>query len=203
MTIFQGYDGELRLYSYGNVYGTDPSGTTFYLEVLFCEMDFSGPLSRGKAEERLILDRGRYDSNAHYVKGDDLPIYSPVQFSFSARLADTVNTRVLSDWVSGVTALVNAASATTIIYSWMGHTTLQGSTAPQFSDESKYRYRVDMKWDGTNDYGVRYEEVYFPPEQQTISESADGLILNATGMIYGDVTRISAFYSGTSILAFS
>ncbi len=33
--ILQGQDGELRLIEFG-------SGTTYYLEVLFCEMDFSG-----------------------------------------------------------------------------------------------------------------------------------------------------------------
>lgn len=195
MTIFQGYDGELRLYDYGT------GGTSHYLEVLFCEMDFSGPVSRGRNEERLVMDRGKFDSNAHYVQGTDDDIYAAMPFSFSCRLADTVNTRVLADWIGGVTSITNAGGGATTLYSWGGLTDIKardGSavSVPNFTDAVKMRYRVECLWDGTNDYGTRYEEVYFNPNNQTITESPDGLMLNCNGQIYGDVTRITAFSSG-------
>ena len=194
MTIFQGYDGELRLYSYGSIYGADAGSSTYYLEVLFCEMDFSGPLARPHTEENLIITRGRFDADARYIEGADDPRYEPVDFSFSCRLADTVNTRVLTDWISGVTKI----TGTTQLYSFKGKTTIDGITLPVFSDSTrKYAYRIEMKWDGTNDYGLRYEEVYFPPQRQSIRESPDGLMLNCGGMIYGDVTRITTFTAST------
>ena len=134
MTIFQGYDGELRLYEYGN------GGTSYYLEVLFCEMDFNGPISRGRNAERLMMDRGKFDSNSHYVQGTDDDIYAAMPFSFSCRLADTVNTQILVDWISGVTTVGNAIGGSTVIYSWGGNTDMydrdnSAVSCPNFSDD--------------------------------------------------------------------
>uniref|UniRef100_A0A6M3IDZ2 Tail protein n=1 Tax=viral metagenome TaxID=1070528 RepID=A0A6M3IDZ2_9ZZZZ len=183
--LFAGKDGELRLADKGS------GGTTYYLPVLFCEMDFTGPTSRPRVEDTLIMDRGIFDSNAHYISGDDSPRYAPLPFSFSARLADTVNSRVLMDWTSGATRIPNAVGGSSTIYSWDGTTTIDGNTLPAFKDD-KTTLRVQVLWDGTSDIGLQYNEVYFTPGQQTITESADGLILSANGMIYGDVTRIAA-----------
>jgi len=179
------------------------SGTTYYLEALFCEMDFSGPISRPRTEERIIMDRGNFDTNAHYAEGPDDPRYTPIPLSFSCRLSDTVDSRVISDWLSGVTRLSNIAGGTTIIYSFDGTTTIDGNTLPAFADTAKSSFRIEMKWDGTNDLGYRFEEVHFTYGEQSITESADGLMLSGSGQIYGDVTRITAFLSGTSVLAFS
>ena len=41
--ILQGKDGELRMYDHGL------NGTTYYLEVLFTDMNFSGPISRARS----------------------------------------------------------------------------------------------------------------------------------------------------------
>jgi hypothetical protein len=198
MTVFQGYDGELRIYSDGALYGSEPSGTTYYFEILFCEMDMSVPIGKPRTEETLIMDRNRFDTNAHYVKGPDDPRYGPVNLTFSCRLADTVNTRILSDWFSGSSKITNAASGSTQIYSWDGQTTLDGNTLKAFVDVDKMAYRVECLWDGSTDYGVRAEEVYFPPDQQEIRESPDGLILSCNGLVYGDVTRITGFTAGTT-----
>ena len=184
--MMQGKDGEFRIADRG------ANDSTYYLQVLFCEMDFTGPTSRPRVEDTLVMDRGLFDSNAHYISGDDSPRYAPMSFSFSARLADTVNSRTLMDWTSGASNIPNLIGGTTRIYSWDGSTTIDGSTLPAFKDD-KYSYRVQVLWDGSSDLGLQYNEVYFPPGQQTITESADGLILSANGMIYGDVTRITAF----------
>ena len=205
MTLaLQGKDGELRIYEKGTAYGAEPGSTTYFLEVLFCEMDFSGPATRPRTEEMLMMNRGNFDTNAHYNQGNSAPRYAPIPISFSARLADTINTHALSDLLSGASwGLTNAAGGATRFYSWDGATTIDGNTLPAFTDSNKYSYRVEVQWGASgSSYGLRYEEVHFPPGEQTISESADGLILSAAGQVYGDVTRITAFYSGTNIELF-
>ena len=200
--LLAGKDGELRIAEFG--FGvTAGTGTTHYMQVLFCEMDFTGPTSRPRIEDTLIMDRGLFDSNAHYISGNDSPRYAPIPFSFSARLADTINSRALMDWLSGATNIPNAVGGTTRIYSFDGNTTIDGNTLPAFKDGGKTTLRAQVLWDGTSDIGLQYNEVYFTPGQQTITESVDGLILSANGMIYGDVTRITAFSSGASIIAFT
>ncbi len=194
--LYQGKDGELKLLS----------GTTKSLTVLFCEMDFTGPTSRPRNDETLMMNRGKFSSDAHYIEGNDEPRYAPVPITFSCRVNDTINTRALIDWISGVTLL----AGTTYVESSKGTTTIDGNTLPDFytgatasSDtvsgvSSKYAYNVEMQWDGTNDICMRYNEVYFKPGEQSITESADGLMLSVSGEVYGDVTRIAGFTAGYS-----
>jgi len=203
--LLQGIDGELRIYDKGYLYSTEDGETTHYLQVLFCEMDFSANTTRPRTEERLVMNRGTFSTDAHYAEGPDDPRYAPGALTFSARLADTTNSRALSDLLSGASiGLVNAAGGASRFVSYDGTTTIDGNTLPAFNDSSKYSFRVELLYDTAgSDLGYRYEEVHFPPGQQTISESPDGLMLSANGQCYGDTTRITAFYSGTSILAFS
>ena len=188
--IFQGKDGELRIMDFGY------NGTSSMMKVLFCEMDFDGPTSRPRTEEEMIMDRGNFDTNTHYIEKDDMPRYAPIPITFSCRLADTVNTRKLADWLSGATK--NLAGGTTPqLYSFKGKTTIDGNTLPDFvNNTAKYAYRVEVLWDGTNDLGYKYEEVYFTPGEQKITESADNTMLSVNGQVFGDVTRITAFTSG-------
>lgn len=179
---FQGKDGVLYVSDHGT------AGTTHYLEVLFCEMDFTGPISRSRTEETLRMDRGNFDTNAHYTEGTDDLRYASLPISFSCRLSDNINTRVLIDWISGVTKL----TGTTQLYTTKGKSTIDGNALPNFQDSTgKYAYQVDVVWDGTSDLGYIYKEVYFPPGEQTITESADGLMLSCNAQCYGDVTRIT------------
>ncbi len=201
--IYQGKDGELRIYSFGTIYGAEPSGTTYYMEVLFCEMDFNGPISRPRKEDSLKMDRGNFTTDAHYISANDSARYEPIPVTFSCRLNDTVNTKSLSEWISGCTLISKVVGGTTQVYSWDGQTEIDGNDLPAFKDSSKQSYRVEILWDGTTDYAQKYEEVYFTPGEQTITESEDSLILSANGMVYGDVTRITSFTSGTSVLSFS
>ncbi len=200
--LLQGKDGELRFLDRGGISGADTESTTYYLSLLFCEMDFSGPLSRATTEETLMMDRGNFTTNAHYITGNDEPRYAPYPITFSCRLNDTVNTQIMADWLSGVSLISNAASGSTLLYSWEGGSTIDGNTLKAFQDAPKMSYRVEVLWDGTSDFGMRYEEVYFPPQEQTITESADGVMLSGNGMCYGDVTRITTFQTGTSVLSF-
>ena len=201
--ILQGRDGELRIIEKGP-YGGAPvrRGVTHYLEVLFCGMDFSAPLERPKVEERLILNRNTFDSDAHYVQGSDDVKLAPLSMTFSCMIDDKSQSQTMSDWLSGATQVYSATqSGLTRIYSWdgktlIGPTTGSGISVPAFYDATKQSYRVEIKWDGSTDYGVQYEEVYFPPDQQTITESEDGLSISGNALIYGGVSRITGFTSG-------
>jgi len=190
--IFQGKDGVIRLTEHGN------NATTYQLDILFCEMDFTGPTSRPRTEETMRLNRGNFTTDTHFVEGPDDVRIAPIPISFSCRVADTENTRVVLDWLSGVTMI----SGTTQIYSRKGKSTIDGITLPTFYDSTgKYAYRLEVLWDTSgSDHGFQYEEVYFPPGEQSIAESADGVMLNCSGMVYGDVTRIVALSTNTSII---
>lgn len=210
----QGQDGELRIVEWGNV-GTRV-GTTYYLEILFCEMDFSAATSRPRAEERLILDRNKADTNMHYALGPDTPRYEPIPLTFSARIQDTTNSWAVSEWLSGSSNVYTTLNATdgvgtTVITSWAGKGaagtggTIDGNTLPDFAADGdpnleKMTYRVEIRWDGASKIGYQYNQVHFTPGENTITESPDGLIINANAQVYGDVTRIADFTAGyTSI----
>ena len=62
-------------------------------------------------------------------------------------------------------------------------------------------YMVEVLWSGTSDLGMRWDEVLFHPNEQTVTEADDSVTLNLNGMIYGGVTTITALTSGASVLA--
>ena len=204
-----GKDGELRIYSNGEAaIALEPGGTTYYFSVLFCEMDFTGPTSRPRTEERMVLDRGNFAAaTSHFAEGPDDARVAPFPISFSCRVADTVNTRILTDILSSASSRINnTAGGASNFPSWDGDSavTIDSITVPSFYDATKRTYRIEMLWDTSgSDHGFRYDSTYMTFGEQSIAESADGVMLNCSGMVYGDVTRITAFYSGTSILAFS
>ncbi|KKN41182.1 hypothetical protein LCGC14_0725730 [marine sediment metagenome] len=189
--LFAGKDGELRVQDQGL------SGTSYYLSLLFTEMDFSGPTSRPRTDETLMMNRGNFSTDSHYIESNDDPRLAPIPVTFSCRINDTENSRIISDWFSGVTIMAGS----TQIYSCKGKTAIDSITLPDFKDSGKQAYYVEVLWDGTTDYGLKYNEIYFTPGEQTITESADSLMMSINGQVYGDVTRIAAFTSGfTSII---
>jgi hypothetical protein len=196
--IFRHRDGELRLYEHGY------SGVTKYIEILFADANLSGPMGRPQTEELLILDRGLLDSNAHYVEGGDAPRLEPLTLTFSCRSADTKNTQLLLQMAAGVTDHLVVGGTTYQINSRKGKgIALYGFTtaAPNFKDTAfKMCWMVETLWSGTSDWGMRWDEVYFPPDQQTITESEDSLTLTLNGMVYGGVTTIVAFNAGDAMV---
>jgi len=190
--IFKHKDGELRI-------SDRQSATTgYHIQVLFTEANLTFPIGRPKVEEVLNTDRGNFDTNASYSEGPDDAIAEPMPLSVSARLDDTVNTEYLRDWLSGAT-VINSHTLKT----WKGHTSLVVGevdvSTPSFADSSKMAYRVEVLWSGSNDYGWRLDEVYFPPDQQTITEGEDGVVLSMNGLIYGGVSPITAFSDTSNI----
>ena len=193
--IWQQRDGELRLVEHGN------AGTTYYIEVLFTDGNLSGPVARPRTEEILYSDRGNVDSNAGYREAPAVSRLEPLPLTFSCRTASTANSEALTKWVSGVTTVRNHT-----LYSRKGKGTAipQISVAlPGFKDSGKNAYMVEVLWSksGTSYLGYRWDEVYFPPNEQTVTEGEEAVTLNLNGQIYGGVTNITAFTTATDIAA--
>ena len=182
-------DGQMRLLS-----GTTAAGVTRYLELLFTDASFNAPVMRKKTEERLIMDRGLIDSNIHYVQGNDDPRMEPLPLTVSCKINDTTSgVSYLDAWFRG--GVVNGFTITTT----KGKTMNNGSTAnPSFADSSKKAFHIECVWDGAVDLGFEWAEVYFPPGEQTIAESEDGITLNLSGQIFGTIKRIAAFTSSVT-----
>jgi len=197
---FTNKDGELRIYDYHS------ATTGLYLELLFTNADLTFPVARGKVEEMLEMDRGNYNASASYHMGPDDAIFEPLPCSFSIRLEDTTYTGYLRDWLSGATTCNGRTLVT-----WKGHSTinvgqLSGAAAystKSFADNSKMAYRVQVLWDGATDYGWTLDEVYFPPNEQTVTESEDAVTCNINGLIYGNIATMSSFYSGVTCMTAS
>ncbi len=168
-------------------------------------------MERSLPEERMILDRGLVDSNAHYVASGDAARLEPLGLTFSCRGADTRSTQLLIDLLSGATVLVDGG----ITYPVKSrkakpqNTDLYGPRAdaaiplPNFSDTvHRNAYMVEVLWSGTSNWGFRWDEVYFPAAEQVITENEDSLTLGLNGRIYGGVTLITAFSSAGQTIVF-
>lgn len=194
--IFTNKDGALRLY--------DSHPTPYYLEILFTNADLNFPLQRGKPEEMLNMDRGNMDSNASYSEGSDEPITNPLPIRFSCKIDDTIYSHTLAAILSGVTKLSGQTEAITV-QSTKGDTSLTVAGAavstPSFADSSKTCYNIEVWYDGSTDFAYQLNEVYFPPDQQTITEGEDMITLEANGLWYGSGGTVSAFTSGKSLVA--
>ena len=189
--IFKSKDGELRLY--------DGKGSPRYLQILFTNADLSFPLSRGKPEEVLDMDRGNMNTDASYRNGPDEPIMAPLSVKFSGKIDDTVYSHALIQLLSGSTSVGSA----TKVYSTKAKSSLKVSGASvatkTFADSSKIAYNLQVAYDGTVDFVYDLKEVYFPPDQQTLTEGEDGVKWEGNGLWYGSGGTKSAFTSGTAI----
>ena len=74
---------------------------------------------------------------------------------------------------------------------------------PSFKDSGKVCYMVEVLWSGSgvSNLGYRWDEVYFPPAEQTITEGEESVTLNLNGQIYGGVTKMFAFTTGATELS--
>lgn len=189
---FTGKDGELRIYEYG----ISSSSDAYYLKILFCDMNLTGPIANPHPEETLILDRQTFNNNSHYVEGSDETQMTPKALTFSCRIDDQTYTQALHDWLSGTTDITNNVAGVSTIYSWSGKTGYAGggTSLPIFRDGDKSSYRLEVMYEGSSvSQGWRWEEVYFPPGEQNITEAPESVILGVNGQVYGDVTRIAQF----------
>ena len=164
-----------------------------YFEIAFAAMDFSGPLGRPKTEEILILNRGRSDTNAHYIEGADGRIYEPQEISFSCLLDDVVNKVAIM--VALACGDPDCARWTATGVTSKGTTKNDGTNAnPAFKDATKKTVNVQMLFEGVSrNQGWAYYEVFFPEENQKVTEAEDGVPLSCAGGAYGIIERINEF----------
>lgn len=182
------HDGELRIY--------DGSTTVFYYKVKFVQADPQIPSGRPRPEQRLILDRGRASSNMKYSKGPDDVIFEPLEISFTARVDENVNRQSLEQALKCGTVGGQALTST------KGTSTVEGVTLPAFDNDSNMKtVNIEILYTGaTNNWGRKLEEVYFPPEQILFGPAdSDGIPFSATGRVYGAISTISSFTTGTEV----
>jgi hypothetical protein len=188
-------DAKLRIY--------DGTATPWYLEVDLDMGDFNGPIGTPRQDETLVLNRGRMDSNAHYVKGSDDKIMEPVAVSFSVMIRDDTQTLNLLNWLkAGQDAGVTTVNAHTVTTTKQDTQRDGANNNPAFADTNKLTSNVEYLIEsGGTDRGFKYAEVFFSLDQQNLSEGEDGITLQLNGMCYGTVSRITAFTAGTDVEA--
>jgi hypothetical protein len=167
-----------------------------YFEVVFANMDFSGPLGRPLTEEILVLNRAKMDSNAHFIEGPDNRLYDPLPISFSALLDDTVNRLALRLALTCDNPSSTYWTATGT--STKGDSKNDGTNAnPTFADTVKKTVNIQMLWDtgrsGGHDEGVAYYEVYFDDGGITFKEDDNGVTVTCNGICYGVIESIFGF----------
>jgi hypothetical protein len=181
----------------------DSTATPWFLEFDLDVGDFSGPIGIPRQEEILVLNRGLMDNVGHYIKGADDKLMEPVQISFSVLVRDDTQTVNILNWLKGCqdagATQVNAHTLATT----KADTQRDGANAnPAFADTNKLCSNVEYLMEtGGTDLGFKYAEVFFPLDQQTLSEAEDGITLALTGTCYGTITRITAFTAGTDVEA--
>ena len=165
-----------------------------YFDVGFSNMDFTGPLGRKKVEEILVLNRGKYDADGHYIEGSDEPVYEVLELSFSAALDDAVNKTYLQDALQ-CGDFDDSGGWTTTGVTTKGTTKNDGSVAnPDFRDSTKKSVNIQIIFTANSagtDIGWAYYEVFFDPGAVTIEESEEAVTISATGGIYGVIQRIN------------
>lgn len=199
--LFHGRSGALRLY--------DGGSPPKYLEVPFSQMNFSAPLARPRTPDPIVPTVGGY---AHLPGADyEQGFAEPQEVSFSCHIDDTTNSWKLRDamcnvdlhspWTVGSQTWTSAkGQGGSIILANGGYAPTPGS----FYDNKKVSVHIETLWthnqttSGTPSYGLRLNDVYMPPQDQQIQESADYVDLSIRGLVYGEIKPIGAFTSGTA-----
>ena len=194
-------NGRIRFY--------DSAATPYYLELKLDAGDGSWPTGRGRPEENLVLDRGNINAQMHYIEGMDDPIMEPLPFTLTATIRDDANTGYFLTWLeqaqNGDSASPVQSSATVnghTLTSTKGDTQNDGANDnPQFADGKKMAFNLEILYDGATDILWNLGEVFFPLDEQSITEGEDGVNLALSGQIYGTITRAAAFTAGTDVTA--
>jgi len=174
-----------------------PVDGMFYT-VKFSDGNLSAPEGRAKVEEAFVLDRGRGSVGVHAIAGVDDAIINPLDLSFSIRVASTFNKDDIREALTCGTPAYDANWSGAGASTKTDSTFVDGSGStvnfPAFEDTNKKTVCVQILWTrGGVAYGREFNEVFFPLDQQSLAESADGVVLSCTGKIYGAIRAIYAF----------
>ena len=194
---YQGRNGKLRIY--------DGSSPPSYVEVPFSKMNFSGPLSKPRPIDPVVVTIGGY---THVPEGPDYEkaLYDPLPIGWSCSLDDTTNTWKLRDalcnpdlntpWTVGGASWISTKGQGSIILpdgNYVG-------TEP-FFDVMKQAVNVEILFTesraaGGSAWGMRYSEAYFPPQDSSYQENADDIEMAIKGLVYGNVQQIGGYTPG-------
>ena len=165
-----------------------------YFALIFTEGNLTFPEGRGRPEETAIMDRGRIDSNYHYVMGTDEPILEPLEVSFSIRLDTVINKAALLEALvcdNPVASTWSAVGTSTKTDTALTSGTGSSVTTVAFEDASKKTLCLQILWTkGSVAIGRELNEVWFDLAQCSIAESEDGVIITCTGLVYGSIRTI-------------
>lgn len=212
LIVFFGKRGNLRL-----VYGTnDGSGGKYYYPLPFEGMDLQAVVGRPRPDEIPVMDRGNLNRHAHHIQGPDTPIIQPQSLTFSCMIDNTYsrlnlidalcNVQNESPWTINGTTVSNV-NGTTEVFNGAG----SAVSTPVPYDVMQERIHVEVLFLGdpnlsplnTDDYGHKFNEVWFQPGGIRLAEAADSLKLNITGSIYGPISQITAFGAGTALISYA
>lgn len=226
---YQGKDGELRLYDKTQS-GAGASGTPWCFVAKFEQMDFSANWQNRPEEiTRLDRMRITDDAHLLLGPDEILyqPVDVSFSFAMSSKETDALLQFVGVDWSQighttiatwqvkgtpntgffGVAGLVSTKARGLSgdgLYAG-GRVDGKGSIVvlQGFADVKKVAVDVEVMWNeasGANKFGYRLKEVNFQPGRQQLSESADNVTVRLTGMMYGEMQRITAFDRGMDIM---
>lgn len=162
-----------------------------FFDISFSDMDFTGPFGRARPVEVYVPDRGNHNAKAHYINTSDEPLYAVIPITFACKLDDVFNKDDLK--IALNCGDPDSANWTATGVSTKGDTQNDGSVDnPAFADANKKTVNVQILWD--NDVGFpigdAYYEVFFPPDEQSITEAEDGTTLSCAGGAYGIIEHI-------------
>ena len=211
MPSYYGKNGELRLY---DATGLPTPGTQYYIPLFFSEMNLVVPEGANRPEEMIRFNRGKLDAYAHYIQGLDDPILEPATVTTSFRLLSGTN----KDWIHQFLGIRFAAGQDSTWKTGTGGAitlvTTKGTsvgrpdglvgtlvTLPQFTDPKKKCVNLECLWDDLtgNKVGRKLTEVYFRPGEQSLNESADAVMVQLSGQVYGQIASITDFSTGTEV----
>lgn len=202
---FTGRDGIIRCYdNSGTTWAGGGPGTSFYIQVPFASMNFSGAAAKPRPIDPIIVTSGGYD---HGPASDDYErvLYEPVSLSFSCLIDDTTNRLKLrqalcnvdldSPWKVGSDTWASTKGRGSII---LPDGTFVGTKA--FFDTRKVSIEIQVIWESTqaaSRFGLAYDEVYVAPQNIEISESSDMVeLIVREALAYGNISPITVFRTG-------
>lgn len=201
---FQGRSGVMRIYDgSGTPLPGGGVGTPYYVEIPFANMNFEGPAAKPRPIDPIVVTSEGY---VHVPTGEDYEadFYQPLPISFSCLVDDTVNGFKLRDALCNMDLKTPWTVGGNRWYSTKGRGSVilpDGKfvgTQP-FFDVKKVSVDMEFLWTderAASNFGMKYEEVYVPPQNISIRESPDRIEMEINGMCYGDIEAISSFDDG-------
>lgn len=189
----------IRLYDANNVYHVCP----------FVDGTISFPAAANRPDEELIIDRGKADTNMHFIVADDTTIFQPLKGSITFQLdmgtvvKETIdflgNPFGLSPWKPG------GGTATVAPVTTLGsRTNIDGTSvtckAPRDAVKVAALLNIEMLTVNPDasgdDFGRKLQGVYFQPPMESVVNPKGSLVTNYE--VYGAVTVMAAFTSGSA-----